>query len=45
MALCGANKGIWRFALKFSISRDHNLLVLGQWTKTWMTVLKITITK
>ena len=38
MALCGDNGGKWRFHLKHSITVHHNLLVLEQWTKTWITV-------
>ena len=39
MALCGNDRGIWRFLFKYSSTVHHNRLVLKQWTKRWMTVL------
>ena len=38
MALCGDNRGILKFLLKYSIIVLYNRLVLEQWTKRWMTV-------
>ena len=38
MALCGDEKGIWRFLLMYAIAVHYNGLVLERWTKKWMTV-------
>ena len=38
ITLCGDNRGIGRFFLKYSITVHHNRLVLEQWTKRWMSL-------
>ena len=38
IALCGDNRGIWRFLLKYLITVHHNRLVFEQWTKRSMTI-------